>query len=352
MMTAFARRAGTAGLVCLLVAFSGAAAHAQQARALYPLDTLSPKSDITRWFVSIFWNVTIWDSIILLVVVVALFLAIFVFSSRTGEPGVSSTKESDMYLELAWTVIPSLILVAITVPTVKAIIATQPDRWPAETLPIRVIAHQWWWEFNYPTLGVETGDEFHIPTGRQVHFEMVSKDVIHSFFMPAIGGKRDVVPGQTNQITLKADVPGEYWGQCTEFCGDSHANMRFRVFVDTPENFDKWVKHQLEGPVKPPPDSAAAAGAKIFADAPCAICHSIKGISGFSKSYTFGFRGPDLTHFGSRGTMAGSMYDNTPENVANWIKDPDKMKPGANMPTLGLKGKDLNDLVAYLESLK
>ncbi len=162
-MTAFARRIGTAGLAGLLVAFSEAAAHAQQARARYPLDTLSPKSDITRWFVSIFWNVTIWDSIILLVVVVALFLAIFVFSSRTGEPGVSSTKESDMYLELAWTVIPSLILVAITVPTVKAIIATQPDRWPAETLPIRVIAHQWWWEFNYPTLGVETGDEFHIP---------------------------------------------------------------------------------------------------------------------------------------------------------------------------------------------
>jgi cytochrome c oxidase subunit II len=351
-MGASARKLTIAGLVPAILALTQAAAYAIQARAEYPLDTLSPKSDITRWFASIFWNITIWDSIILVVVVVALFLAIFVFSSRTGEPGVPSTKESDMYLELAWTIIPSLILIAITVPTVRAIIATQPDRWPSGTLPVQVIAHQWWWEFHYPTLGVETADEFHIPANRQIHFEMVSKDVIHSFFMPAIGGKRDVVPGQTNQITLVADIPGEYWGQCTEFCGDSHANMRFRVFVDKPADFDEWVKHQLQKPDKPAPDTPAADGAKIFANAPCAICHTIKGISGFSKEYTFGFRGPDLTHFGSRGTMAGSMYDNTPENVANWIRDPDKMKPGANMPTLGLKGKDLNDLVAYLESLK
>jgi len=351
-MTARVRTLGIVGIVPGLLAVSALAAHAAEARARYPLDTLSPKSDITRWFTDIFWNITIWDSIILVIVAAALFLGIFVFSSRTGEPGVPSTKESDMYLELAWTIIPSLILIAITVPTVRAIIATQPDHWSKDTLEVRVIAHQWWWEFNYPSLGVETADEFHIPANRQIHFAMVSKDVIHSFFMPAIGGKRDVVPGQENQITLIADVPGEYWGQCTEFCGDSHANMRFGAFVDTPADFDKWVKHQLEGPDKPPPDSPAAAGAKIFANAPCAICHAIKGVSGFSKEYTFGFRGPDLTHFGSRGTMAGSMYDNTPANVANWIRDPDKMKPGANMPTLGLQGHDLNDLVAYLESLK
>jgi len=351
-MTAPGRILRIAGLVPAVLAARALAAHASQAGTRYPLDTLAPKSDITRWFTSIFWNVTIWDSIVLVVVAVAMFLAIFVFSSRTGEPGAHSTKESDVYLEFAWTIIPSLILVAITVPTVRAIIATQPDRWPADTLQVRVVAHQWWWEFNYPTLGVETADEFHIPANRQIHFEMVSKDVIHSFFMPAIGGKRDVVPGQENQITLVADVPGEYYGQCTEFCGDSHANMRFRVFVDTPEDFDKWVKHQLEAPDKPPANSSAAAGAKIFANAPCAICHAIKGVSGFSKEYTFGFRGPDLTHFGSRGTMAGSMYDNTPENVANWIKNPDKMKPGANMPTLGLEGHEVNDLVAYLESLK
>jgi cytochrome c oxidase subunit 2 len=127
--------------------------------------------------------------------------------------------------------------------------------------------------------------------------------------------------------------------------------MRFRVFVDTPADFDKWVAHQNEAPVKPT-EGPAAAGAKIWADAPCAICHTIKGVSGFSKEYTYGFRGPDLTHFGSRGTLAGSILENTPKNVALWIRDPDSIKPGANMPTLGVDDQKLSDLVAYLESLK
>ena len=317
----------------------------------YPLDTLSPKSDLTREILNLFKEVTILDSIVLVVVVAAMIGAIFVYSSREGDPGEPSAMHSDVTLEMLWTVIPALILVAITVPTVHTIIRTQPTQWPAETLEVKVIAHQWWWEFQYPVQGIETADEVHIPVNRSIHFAMTSKDVIHSFFMPSVGGKRDVVPGQENQITLKADTPGEYYGQCTEFCGTSHANMRFRVFVDTPHDFAKWVAHQNELPVKPT-DGPAAAGAKIWADAPCAICHTIKGVSGFSKDYTYGFRGPDLTHFGSRGTMAGSMFKNTPENVALWIKNPDAVKPGANMPTLGLDGEQLNDLVAYLESLK
>lgn len=317
----------------------------------YRLDTLTPRSDLTQRFYDIFVTVTALDILILIVVVVVFFLALFVYSKRAGEPGDSSAKHHDVYLEMAWTIIPSIIVVAITVPTVRTIIKTQPDTWSPNTLEVRVIAHQWWWEFRYPSSGVVTADEVHIPVNRQIHFSMVSRDVIHSFFMPAIGGKRDVVPGQNNQITLTANTPGEYWGQCTEFCGDSHANMRFRVFVDTPEGFNAWTKHQLEGPVKDQ-TGAAAAGAKVFANAPCAICHRIQGIAGFSPQYTYGFRGPDLTHFGSRGTIAGAILDNTPQNVAMWIKNPDEVKPGANMPTLGLKGKELNELVAYLESLK
>ena len=337
---------GLAGLLAIAMAAAGCASDAH-----YPLDTLSPKSDLTQWFTKLFWEVTALDTIVLIVVIAALFLAVFVYSTRTGDREEPSTKHSDLILELAWTIIPSIILLVITVPTVNTIIHTQPSHWPADALRVRVIAHQWWWEFEYPTLDVHTGDEVHIPVNRTIHFEMVSKDVIHSFFMPAIGGKRDVVPGQENQITLVANTPGEYYGQCTEFCGDSHANMRFRVFVDTPENFDVWVKHQLETPVKPS-EGPTAAGAKIFANAPCAICHAIKGVSGFSAQYTYGFRGPDLTHFGSRGTLAGAMLDNTPENLAKWIQNPDKVKPGANMPTLGLSGQELNNLVAYLESLK
>jgi cytochrome c oxidase subunit II len=338
-------------LATILLAILALALSACKPQTRYPLDTLAPRSDLTRSLYGLFVEVTVLDIIVLIVVVGALFLAVLVFSTRTGGPRPPSVKHSDMYLEMAWTIIPALILLAITVPTVRLIIKTQPFEWPKDTLTVEVIAHQWWWEFHYPSLGVETADEVHIPTGRTIHFAMFSKDVIHSFFMPQVGGKRDVIPGQENQITLVADVPGEYYGQCTEFCGDSHANMRFRVFVDTPEDFQQWVKHQLEMPVKPT-SGPAGAGAKIFADAPCAICHTVRGVSGFSKEYTYGFRGPDLTHFGSRATMAGSIMDNTPANLARWIHNPDEVKPGANMPTLGLSGKEMNELVAYLESLK
>src|SRR5262249_1451004 len=206
-------------------AFSGC-----QPQMSYPLDTLAPTSDLTKSLYDLFIEVTVLDIIVLIVVVAALFLGILVFSTRTGSPGQPSVKHSDMYLEMAWTIIPALILLAITVPTVRVIIRTQPYTWPENTLPVEVIAHQWWWEFHYPTLGVETADEVYIPTGQTIHFQLFSKDVIHSFFMPQVGGKRDVIPGQENQITLVANVPGEYYGQCTEFCGDSHANMRFRVF--------------------------------------------------------------------------------------------------------------------------
>ena len=218
-------------------------------------------------------------------------------------------------------------------------------------LTIKVIAHQWWWEFQYPEYGIDTADEVHLQAGRMVHFAMESADIIHSFWVPTLGGKRDVVPGQINSITYTPDQLGMFYGQCVEFCGDSHANMRLRAFVQTKDDFDKWVKQQQSPPVTPAGGSATA-GAQIFANAPCAICHTVKGLTGLSPQYSGTFKGPDLTHFGSRSTLAGSILENTPENLAKWIQDPDKVKPGANMPTLGLKGKDLNDLVAYLESLK
>ncbi len=327
-MARFARsarfdRLATGRRMIALLALASMAAGCAPSVVRYPMDTLSPKSDLGDWVTSLFWQVTVWDSIVLAVVVVTFLLAIFVFSTREGDEEPPSTEHGGVALELAWTVIPAFILLAITWPTVKTIVRTQPEHWPANTLTVRVVARQWWWEFQYPTLGVNVADEFHIPINRPIHFELISEDVIHSFFMPALGGKRDVIPGQENQMTLIAYVPGNYYGQCAEFCGDSHANMRFRFVVDKREDFDAWVKHQLEGPVKPT-----------------------------SKEYTYNFKGPDLTHFGSRTTLAGSMLDNTPANLAQWIRDPRAVKPGANMPTLGLRGDQLNDLVAYLESLK
>jgi cytochrome c oxidase subunit 2 len=339
------KRASLLGVVTTLIAAVSGCSPS------YPMDTLSNGSDFARRIHSIYLLVNWIDFFIMVVVLLVMFLALFVYSSRVGETGEPSTVTSDIRLEVAWTAIPALILVIITVPTVRTIWATQPNTWPADALTIKVIAHQWWWEFQYPQYGIDTADEVHLEAGRMVHFTMQSADIIHSFWIPRMGGKRDVVPGQINSITYTPDEIGEFYGQCVEFCGDSHANMRLRGFVQSKDDFDKWVKHQQSAPVTPS-GGAAEAGAKVFANAPCAICHTVRGSSGFSKQYTGGFKGPDLTHFGSRTTLAGSILDNNPENLAKWIENPDKVKPGAQMPALGVHGKDLNDLVAYLESLK
>jgi cytochrome c oxidase subunit 2 len=238
-----------------------------------------------------------------------------------------------------------MVLLMISVPTIRTIFRSQPAVAPKDALVIKVLAHQWWWEFDYPD-GAKASNELHIPVNRPIRLLLESPDVIHSFWVPQLGGKRDVVPGQINELTFVATVPGMYPGQCAEFCGLSHANMRFRTFVDSQEEFAKWDKAQLAGPVAPTAtDSLASDGAKVFADSPCTTCHMIQGISK-------GYIGPDLTHFGSRTTLAAGVLQNTPENVAKWIEDPQNVKPGANMPPLLLPGPQLNALVAYLESLK
>ena len=345
MFRAAARIAGFCAGLLALMTLAGCARS-------YPMDTLSNGSAYARQIHWLYVYVNWIDAGIMAIVLIVAFLA-FIFSTRVGEPGEASSVSSDLRLEIAWTVVPALILVCIVVPSIRVVWSSQPSKWSKNALTIDVIAHQWWWEFRYPQYGIETADEVHFPTGREVHFELRSADVIHSFWIPAMGGKRDVIPGQVNQLTFTASQTGEFDGQCVEFCGVGHANMRFRAFSQTKAAFAKWVKDQKAPPATPAPGSAAAAGAKVFDDAPCAICHTIKGHSGFSNKYGPDmYRGPDLTHFGSRTTIAGSIIENTPQNVAMWIRDPDAVKPGAKMPTLGIKGKDLKNLVAYLESLK
>jgi cytochrome c oxidase subunit II len=310
-----------------------------------PMTTLAPKSDLAQWIQSLYIQVTIWDAIIFAIVIAAFFLAVFVFSSRVGEAAPASTASSDLGLEVAWTLGPTLVLLMISVPTIRTIFRSQPAVPPKGALEIKVVAHQWWWEFAYPD-GVKASNELHIPVNRPIRLSLESGDIIHSFWVPQLGGKRDVVPGQINELTFVATVPGVYPGQCAEFCGLSHANMRFRTFVDSPDEFAKWDKDQLAGPVPiSSSDSLAADGAKVFADSPCTTCHMIQGVSK-------GYIGPDLTHFGGRTTLAAGVLKNTPENVAKWIEDPQEIKPGANMPPLLLPGPKLNALVAYLESLK
>ncbi len=202
----------------------------------HPMTTLAPKSDLAQWIQSLFIEVTAWDAIILTIVVSAFILAVFVFSSRVGEAAPASAVSSDLGLEIAWTLGPTLVLVMISVPTIRTIFRSQPAIAPAGALEIKVVAHQWWWEFGYPD-GAKTSNELHIPANRPIRLSLESGDIIHSFWVPQLGGKRDVVPGQINELTFIATVPGMYPGQCAEFCGLSHANMRFRVFVDSPDDF-------------------------------------------------------------------------------------------------------------------
>jgi cytochrome c oxidase subunit 2 len=308
-----------------------------------PATTLTPRSDFGWISHRIFLQILRWDTAIFLVVQALLLYAVFRFRERDPK-AIPRQVRGSVWLEFVWTLIPAVILVFIAFPTVGAIFRTQTAP-PKEALRVKVIGHQWWWEFQYPDLGINTATDVHIPAGRPVSFEITGADVIHSFWVPGLGGKRDAIPGSGTRIVLTAEAPGEYYGQCAEFCGVSHANMRHLAVVHTPEAFAAWVAKQKEPAPTPPDGSPAAAGLAVYRLAACVGCHTLRGVSG-------GGLGPDLTHFASRKTIAGGMLPNTPENLARWLKSPTAVKPGSLMPDQKLADPEVAALVAYLQSLR
>jgi cytochrome c oxidase subunit II len=221
---------------------------------------------------------------------------------------------------------------------------------PAEQpLVIELIGHQWWWEVNYEdsvqSRRVSTANEIHIPVGRPIVLRMTSRDVIHSFWVPNLAGKRDLVPGHGSSIWFRADRAGVYGGQCAEFCGHQHAKMSLLVFADPEATFASWYNDQLKSP-PPPTDSLKLRGQYVFATTSCALCHSISGTPAGGRN------GPNLTHLASRTTIAAGTLPNTRGNLAGWIVDPQGIKPGVKMPSNQIPSKDLQALLAYLESLK
>jgi cytochrome c oxidase subunit 2 len=305
--------------------------------------TLAPRSDFGALSHRIFLQILGWDTAIFLVVQGLLLFAVFRFRER-DPAAVPRQVRGHAGLELAWTLIPAVILTFIAFPTVAAIFRTQAVP-PRDALRVRVIGHQWWWEFQYPDLGVTTASDLHLPAGRPVSLEISGADVIHSFWVPQLGGKRDAIPGRGTRLLFTPSAPGEYYGQCAEFCGASHANMRQRALVQAPEAFAAWVAQQRAPAAAPPDGSPAAAGLQVYRTSACVGCHTIRDVSG-------GVVGPDLTHFGSRATIAGGMLANTPDDLARWLKDPPAVKPGSLMPNLGLSDADVATLVAYLRSLR
>jgi cytochrome c oxidase subunit II len=218
-----------------------------------------------------------------------------------------------------------------------------------DPLRITVIGKQWWWQVQYhdsvPSRQLVTANEIHIPVGRPVLVTLQSTDVIHSLWIPRLHGKRDLIPGYVNRIWLKADKPGAYRGQCAEFCGHQHAHMALWVIAETPAQYAAWYNRQLQ-PAAPPADSVRNAGLKAYLTNSCVMCHSIRGTSSGAGN------GPDLTHLGSRRTLAAGTLPNTAGHLGGWIVDPQSIKPGTNMPPNQLNPEELRALIAYLEGLK
>jgi len=311
----------------------------------FPQSTLAPRSNLGAEVDALFTNIFWWAVVVFAIVEGLLLFVIIRYRARPGA-GQPSRLHGHTALEIGWTLAPALILVFIAVPTMRTIFATAA-RAPAGALRIEVIGHQWWWEYRYPELGIVTANEMHLPLGRPVELEMTSADVIHSFWAPGLGGKRDLTPGRVTRIAFTADSLGEVAGQCAEFCGASHANMRLRVFVESDSAFAAWVARQKADAVVPARGSPAEQGQQAFSRGACIACHTIAGLP-----QARGTVGPNLTHVGSRTTLAGAMLPNTTEWLRRWIANAPSLKPGSLMPAMPLPEDQMAALVAYLQSLQ
>jgi cytochrome c oxidase subunit II len=242
-----------------------------------------------------------------------------------------------------------LILFGLTVVSVSVGKIVSASIAPTGSLMIEVTGTQWWWKVRYasddPSRTLQTANEIHIPVGQPVAIRGNSDDVIHSFWVPSLQGKRDLIPGRPTLEWLQADRPGEYRGQCAEFCGLQHAHMAFWVIAETPDQFSAWMDHQLR-PAVEPSDDENKRGQEIFLKSACVLCHTIRGTDAGAQA------GPDLTHFGSRKTIAAGTLSNTRGNLAGWIADPQNIKPGTHMATVPIQPAEMQPLIDYLESLK
>ena len=384
------RRLALAGTAMLL---AGCARNA-------PQDTWKPAGWSARTIDTLQEPIFYIAGVIGLIVLFAVIFVVVKFRQRPGDDSIPKQVHGHK-TEVLWTIVPALVLAGITVPTLKTIFTLAEKK--QSQLEITVTGQQWWWSFDYKGMsaeGITTANEMVIPAGQQVNLRITSRDVIHSFWIPKLNGKRDAVPGRVHPLNMSADQPGEYWGQCTEFCGLSHANMRMRVVALSADDFAKWVANQLK-PAADPTDAQAISGQATFL-AQCSRCHTINGLTqqvkqadGSTKSepviaapeqnLVSGIA-PNLTHLMSRTTFAGGTFDlkvpgcenpstyssafttgtdiaclNRPD-LERWLRNAPAMKPMYSklnkdklyrgMPNLNLNEQQIDDLVAYLTTLK
>lgn len=271
------------------------------------------------------------------------------FRRRGGEDGREPPQVyGSNQVELAWTVIPVLIVLILFLATARVIRSIEDAPEPSGSIEVTAIGHQYWWEFRYPQLNIVTANELHVPVSDASHptptfLVLLSADTDHSFWVPRLAGKTDLIPNHPNRMWIDPHETGLYLGQCAQYCGLEHAKMLLRVYVDSPDQFDKWVHAQKTAAAS---DNSVEAGRRVFESTGCINCHAVKG------TVANGRFGPDLTHLMSRDTIASGVAPNTAENLRSWIQDPDSIKEGSLMPAMKLSDGELDALVAYLGTLR
>ncbi|MCX6118664.1 MAG: cytochrome c oxidase subunit II [Proteobacteria bacterium] len=314
-----------------------------------PMNTVTGLTEWSRDINNVY-SITTWICVfVFFAVSIPLVYTLYRFRHKAGDQAPPKQFHGNSTLEIIWTVVPVVLLLFIAVPTWR--ILFKHAQVPPSAMKIEAIGHQWWWEFRYPDNGnVVTANELHVPENTPVHFTVYSEDVIHSFWIPAWGGKKDALPGHKNEITLtspplkNANVKGGemYQGQCVELCGASHALMRFNAVVHSKGEFDSWVKTANSPPTVE--TASQKAGEEVFAR--CQACHTIAGTP--SEQLPGNKIGPNLSNFGNRKYLGAGTRMNTPENLAQWLKNPAGIKPGNLMPNLGLTDEEIAHVSSYI----
>jgi len=349
------RRLRIAFALALILLVTGGIGNA--ATAAEDLSVFQPASQPAESIRDLFYLVlAITGAIFLLVEGMLIYAAVRYRRRAAVDVGKADPEPAQVYgsppLEVAWTVAPLLIVFVLFLVVVRSVVEAQQANDDPPAVRLQVIGHQWWWELVYPhdqpEQSIRSANEIHVPVGEdgrpaRIEIELLSADVIHSFWVPRLAGKTDLIPGRTNRMWFACGEPGTYFGQCAEFCGLQHANMKLRVVVESRAEFDRWLQNERQPAAEVP---SAARGREKFLSLSCVNCHTIRG------TVARGTVGPDLTHLMARRTLAAGVVENDHEHLRQWIADPDALKPGSEMPDLRLSPADVDTIVAFLESLQ
>ena len=350
MQTRHSNNPMTRRVLKVLVVVFGLAAScwAESSSPLSPTNVFAPASTPAHSILELSRLVLAVTATIFVIVFTLLAYAVVKFRKRTGDDGREPAQVyGSTQVEVAWTVIPILIVMVLFLATVR-VIANVQNGVPKNAVQVIAVGHQFWWEYRYPGLKVVTANELHVPVSDPAHptpttIKLLSADTDHSFWVPRLAGKTDLIPNRINTTWIEPQEAGLYLGQCAQYCGTQHAKMLLRVYVQSRADFERWIQEQSQ-PAHP--SGTVSEGRHIFETKGCMSCHAVAG------TVAQGRFGPDLTHLMSRETIAAGIAANTPENLRRWIQDPSTLKPGVLMPAMGLNDREVNAVTAYLETLR